>query len=144
MFSNACEYAIKAKIYIANKTESGDCVGVKVIAQGINAPEAYIAKILQQLSKNGLIHSTKGPNGGFSIDKKQTESKIVAIVKLFDPEFLKSRCVLGLEKCDANSPCPMHYDYVAIREKIMDMLNKNTIATFNDLVNENISVLKHV
>ena len=68
MFSKTCEYAIRAMIFIAQKSEHGIKVGIKEISKGIASPEHFIAKILQDLSRKGLVQSAKGPNGGFFLD----------------------------------------------------------------------------
>ena len=69
MFSKACEYAIRATIYIAVQSSQNLRVGLKNISKEIDSPEPFTAKILQQLSKNNIIESIKGPPGGFQIDK---------------------------------------------------------------------------
>lgn len=68
MFSKACEYAIKAVIFIAQAALAGKKTNVKQIAEATNAPEAFVAKILQPLSKKGILISNKGKQGGFSVD----------------------------------------------------------------------------
>ena len=65
MFSKTCEYAIRAVLFIAQKSEDGKRVNIKSIAKNINSPESFIAKILQQLTKRGIVQSVKGPNGVF-------------------------------------------------------------------------------
>ena len=69
MFSKTCEYAIRAMIFIAQKSKDGNKVGIKEIAKGIDSPEHFIAKILQDLGRRGLLQSAKGPNGGFYLDE---------------------------------------------------------------------------
>ncbi|WP_225974164.1 RrF2 family transcriptional regulator [Arachidicoccus ginsenosidivorans] len=70
LFSKTCEYAIRACIYIAQQSGEDKKVAIKEIAKGIDSPEHFIAKILQNLSKKGFINSVKGPNGGFYMDKR--------------------------------------------------------------------------
>ena len=71
MFSKATEYALRATIYIAQKSSEENKIGIDEIAKVIGSPKSFTAKILQQLSKNQIIDSIKGPNGGFSIEKKK-------------------------------------------------------------------------
>ena len=61
MFSKACEYGIRAVIYIWSKSADGVKLGVKEICKEIDTPEFFTAKILQSLAKQNLISSTKGP-----------------------------------------------------------------------------------
>ena len=78
MFSKACEYAIRAMIFIAKKSGDGLVAGIVEIAKGIDAPRHFMAKILQELRRHGLVQSMKGPNGGFYIDDRRGEITLAA------------------------------------------------------------------
>lgn len=132
MFSKSCEYAIKAMIFVAQKSKDEDRVGVKEIATGIDAPEHFIAKILQDLGKKKLIHSVKGPNGGFYMDSLNLKSSISDIVKAIDGDSLYKDCVIGLKACSEKNPCPVHFEYKEIKKNLISMLEENTIADFNE------------
>lgn len=132
MFSKSCEYAIKAMIFVAQKSKDEDRVGVKEIAKGIDAPEHFIAKILQDLGKKKLIHSVKGPNGGFYMDSLNLKSSISDIVKAIDGDSLYKDCVIGLKACSEKNPCPVHFEYKEIKKNLISMLEENTIADFNE------------
>lgn len=69
MFSKACEYGIKAAIFIAVKSQQDTRVRLSDIAAEINSPVAFTAKVLQKLTKGKLVDSVKGPAGGFEIKK---------------------------------------------------------------------------
>ena len=69
MFSKTCEYAIRAMIYLAQQSVTGSKVGFRQIAHTLDAPESFIAKILQDLARKQLIQSAKGPQGGFFVDQ---------------------------------------------------------------------------
>jgi Rrf2 family protein len=133
MFSKACEYAIRAVIYIAQRSKTGERAGIKEIAKAIDSPEPFMAKILQELSRKSIVSSFKGPNGGFYIESKRNNITIADIVKAIDGDQLFTGCGLGLKACDANKPCPIHDEFKAIRTKLksvlestrMDQLTKN-------------------
>ena len=106
MFSKSCEYGIKAMIFIAQKSKEEARVGVKEIAKGINAPEYFIAKILQELSRKNLVQSMKGPNGGFFLGKTDFQTSLAAIVKAIDGDSIYDDCVLGLKACSQKKTLP--------------------------------------
>jgi len=143
MFSKSCEYAIKAMIFVAQKYKEETRVGVKDIAKGINAPEHFIAKILQELSRKNLVKSIKGPNGGFYLEKKDLKASLADIVKAVDGDKIYNECVLGLKACSQKNPCPVHYEYKEIKKNLILMLEKNTIGDFNDKLNSGIFFLKN-
>ena len=128
MFSKGCEYAIKATIFIASKCCENRRVGITEIAVAIDSPIAFTAKILQKLTKNKIINSTKGVNGGFEIFEKNLHSiKLMQIVVAIDGDELFSKCGLGLESCSEDHPCPVHYKFIAVRESLVSMLENTTL-----------------
>ncbi|UPQ78178.1 Rrf2 family transcriptional regulator [Flavobacterium azooxidireducens] len=128
MFSKSCEYAIKAAIFIAINSLLDRKVGSVDIAKEINSPEAFTAKILQKLSKDGIIHSVRGVNGGFFIPKKLiSEIKLAQIVFAIDGDVAFKGCGLGMEKCNANHPCPLHEKFMSIRNDLRQMLETTNL-----------------
>lgn len=141
MFSKACEYAIRAMIFIAKRSNEGQRVGIKEIAKAINSPEHFMAKILQDLSRNGLVDSFKGPNGGFSLDKDST-CTLADIVQSIDGNGIFSGCALGLEFCSETQPCPIHHEFKVIRESISQLLHQTKIGQFNEELSKSLAFLK--
>ncbi len=127
MFSKACEYAIKASIYIARQSLQQKRVNVKEVSQSIDAPVAFTAKILQVLCREDIMQSVRGQQGGFVFEEyKQREVKIFDIVRLIDGDGLFTQCGLGLQKCSADNPCPVHDDFKIVREKLIEMTGKHS------------------
>ncbi|MGM0581635.1 Rrf2 family transcriptional regulator [Marivirga salinae] len=135
MFSKTCEYAIRATIYIANKSKEGTNVGLKDIAKNIDSPEAFTAKILQKLVKDDLVSSIKGPNGGFSLSKKQQEKVyLIDVVRCIDGSQTYDGCGLGLSQCSEEKPCPIHFQFKEVRTKLKRMLeNTNMVILLEKL-----------
>lgn len=142
MFSKTCEYAIKALIFIAQKTNNERKVGIKDVAEGIDSPEHFIAKILQTLSKKGFVNSSKGPNGGFYMDENTLEVTLADVVKEIDGDKILYGCGIGLKQCSETHPCPIHNDFKIIREQIVEMLEKSKIRMFIENLDQNITFLK--
>jgi len=128
MFSKACEYGIRASIYIAEQSQLNGKVSLKEVAAAIESPTAYTSKILQQLSRNKIINSDKGPNGGFSMDKQKLDKvKLSTIVFAIDGANIYSGCGLGLKKCNEKLPCPVHFQFKVVRDELKNMLETTTI-----------------
>ncbi|CAI8212353.1 MAG: HTH-type transcriptional regulator IscR [Formosa sp. Hel1_33_131] len=143
MFSKSCKYGIKATLYIAQKSQHDERVSLKEIAAAINSPIAFTAKILQILSKAMIINSTKGPNGGFEIDKTRlSKTSIHQIVQAIDGNHLFEDCVLGLNSCNANEPCPMHNEFVNIQKQLMESLATSNLLDVAMDLNLGLTVLK--
>jgi Rrf2 family protein len=131
IFSKTCEYAMRAVFYIAQRSHQGDKVGIKEIAENINSPQPFLAKILQKLSREGLIQSVKGPNGGFYFDSHGLKRPLSDIVSAIEGEEIFTGCGMGLTYCSESNPCPLHNDFKQIRNQIMMMLRNTTIGKFN-------------
>ncbi|MCO6499886.1 MAG: Rrf2 family transcriptional regulator [Vicingus serpentipes] len=143
MFSKTCEYGIKAAIYIASNSRDGKRVRLKDIASNINSPEAFTAKILQQLAKNNIIDSIKGPTGGFKIDEEKMKSVMLnEIVLAIDGDKIYNGCGLGLHKCNAKKPCPLHDKFQLIRDDLKNMLTTTSMFNLSEGLSEGIIWLK--
>src|SRR5690606_40523141 len=70
-------------------------IGVKIISGELEAPQPFLAKLLQQLNKNGLVTSTKGPYGGFYLSEENKTKTVWDIVLVIDGNERFSQCFLG-------------------------------------------------
>jgi Rrf2 family protein len=142
MFSKTCEYAVRAVIFIAQKSADGARTGIKEIANGIDSPEHFIAKILQDLVRNGLVLSQKGPAGGFYLDQKTLDYSLADIVKAVDGDKLFTGCGLGLKECSEARPCPLHNEFKNIRATIFKTLASAKVGEFNEQLEASLVYLK--
>jgi Rrf2 family protein len=131
MVSKTCEYAIRAMLFVAQKSKSKTKVGVKQIAKAIDSPEPFIAKILQDLGRKGLVLSAKGPTGGFYLDNKGLKHSLADIVNAVDGDRLFTGCGLGLKTCSAKMPCPVHDEFVEVRKHIKSMMKNAKLGDYN-------------
>ena len=128
MFSKTCEYGIRAAIFIASESYQNNRVGLRAIAEKIDSPEAFTAKILQILSKNNIIHSIKGVGGGFEIPKENmSQIKLSQIVTALDGNRVFTGCGLGLKQCSEDHPCPVHDKFKSIRNELAFMLENTNL-----------------
>jgi Rrf2 family protein len=141
MLTNTCKTAVKAVIYLASKFESGENAGIKEIAEFINANEHTVGKLLQTLVKQGVINSVKGPAGGFYISKEQRKQPIINIVDAIDGKNVFKECGLGLSKCSASHPCPIHDEYKDIKDLLEKLFKTKKVIDLCDPVNNGIAYL---
>ncbi|WAC02339.1 Rrf2 family transcriptional regulator [Lacinutrix neustonica] len=130
MFSKSVKYALKAVLFLAVNSNDKKKVMVKDLAKPINVPQAYIAKVLQELSKQKIISSTRGPKGGVFLDEKNREQSLVSIIYAIEGEKKMTHCLLNLKKCNLAKPCPLHHLANPSREELIKTLKNKTI---NDL-----------
>ncbi len=141
MLSLTCKTAIKAVIYLALKHGTGVNAGIREIAEDIRANEHTVGKLLQTLVKHGVVNSVKGPSGGFHISKEQLRLPVIHIVEAIDGPRTFTECGLGLSKCSATHPCPIHHEYKAARDLIGQLCRSKKIAELCEPVNNGLAYL---
>lgn len=127
MLSNSGKYAIKAVLFLALNSNEDQKILAKDIANPINAPKPYVAKILQELARNNIISSIRGPKGGFYLSAENLNERLINIVIAIDGEEKINSCVLGLEKCNINRPCPLHDAVHPMKSKFIEFLRNETV-----------------
>ena len=143
MFSKACEYGIKASVYIIDSSLKNQKVSMKDVAKAIESPEAYTSKILQQLSRSNIIQSEKGPTGGFSVDKDKIEQlNLSMIVLAIDGDSIYEGCGLGFNHCNESKPCIIHHQYKTIRADLKTMLEDTLLVDLSEDIEKGLSFLK--
>lgn len=143
MFSKACEYGIRATIFIAWHTSNDRRVNLKEIVSEIGSPEAFTAKILQQLVRADVITSVKGAGGGFTLNTDTAPTLMLStLVGAIDGDAIYRSCGLGLESCNAKEPCPMHAQFMLVREQLRTMLENTPINDLTEDYGEGLTYLK--
>src|ERR1700756_5089253 len=127
IYSRSAEYAIRAFVHLAQVNE-GKYAMVKNIAEQEDIPAHFLAKILQQLARKGLLRSSKGPTGGFALRVDPSEIRLLGIVEGLDGLGPYQQGARGLLGGSGEMPCSMHDSWINLRSRIMDYLGRNTIA----------------
>ncbi len=126
VLSRTSQYAVQALIYIATQPP-GEPVLNRDIAERLNVPAAYLAKILQNLCKQGLLDSFRGRLGGFCLREGMHKTNLMQVLLLTEgPDFTKS-CILGLKECSDATACPMHFKWIPVKKKIISLLQGMTL-----------------
>ena len=131
MLSNTCKYALRALIYLGKYSEDDKRIGIKKISEDLTLSSPFLGKILQNLVKQKLLISTKGPNGGFALGKKAGEITLWDIVTKVDGEEFFTNCLISLEPCRTHNPskplCPVHSQYDRLRSEITAFYKQTTL-----------------
>ena len=142
MLSLSCKYALRAVVYIMSKAVALQRSGIKEIATEIGANEHTTAKILQLLAKEGIIHSAKGPHGGFYLLPGEAPIYLIDVVRVIDGEHFFFECGLGLKECSEKKPCPLHHAYKAARNTLHQQFSSITVQQLSRDISLGRAVLK--
>lgn len=132
MLSNACKYAIRSVLYLSVHNEENKKVGVKKIADELEVPQPFLAKLLQQLTKAKLVSSAKGPSGGFYLNKNNLKNAVWDIIKCIDGTTKFDNCFMGLSSCNDLNPCPVHFTVAPFKKKLMADFKDKSILEFTE------------
>jgi len=105
MLSQTTEYALRIVVQLAS--QGAEPVTIPELARTTKIPSGYLAKVLRQLSRAGLVHSQRGPNGGSVLLRPPEELTVLDVVQAVDPLKRIEVCPLGLRGHGANL-CPLH------------------------------------
>ena len=142
MLSKTCEYALRAMIYVARNSRDGQMVPIREISKGIGSPELFIGKILQGLSKQGFLQSSKGRFGGFYITPADAQASLADIVIAIDGNKMFTGCGVGLDYCSEKKPCPIHHEYKKARNSLFRIYKEAVLQHFIDHDEEPAILLK--
>lgn len=126
LLSKACVYGIRASLYLASIPDNS-YVPISTISEKLDISPHFLTKILQKVSKEGLIESMKGPNGGVRLSQRGTEIYLLEIVAAIDGLDLLTECALGLPGCGTAKPCPLHDQWAETRDEIRHMMEHTSL-----------------
>ena len=137
MLSATCKYGIRAVIFIASKQESNTNTGLKEIAEKLEIPQPYLAKILQTLARKKILRSSKGPHGGFYLMTPAEKITLMDVIEALDGRDFFDNCYVTGEKCNFDEPdkglCILHNE---LREEKIRMEKFFSSKSIEALVNQ--------
>jgi Rrf2 family transcriptional regulator, iron-sulfur cluster assembly transcription factor len=132
--SKSFGYALRGVLYLAFREKENRKVQLDEMAAQLSVPRHFLAKIMKNMVKEGILDSTKGPYGGFSVNAKTLSAKLIQLVKITDGVEQFNNCVLSLRKCNSKNPCPLHLQMMKLRDDMLAEFSKRTIG---DLLDKN-------
>ncbi|GAA4734317.1 RrF2 family transcriptional regulator [Flavisolibacter ginsenosidimutans] len=131
LFSKSFGYAVRGVLYITLMQDSKQFVQAEEIAVQLSAPRYFMSKILKNLVKAGVLASSKGKTGGFTVNEKTRSLSLSFLAEITDGTDMFNKCVLRLQDCDVNNPCPVHEQMHGLRQRLQALLSS---ASINDLL----------
>lgn len=127
LFSKSFGYAVRSMLYLAQKSDDPRNIQVEELADKLDAPQHFLAKILKILVKSDLLLSYKGPNGGFHINRNTLKTPLIDILEITDSREALDQCALQWKQCNANKPCPIHHLITPVKNELIALCKKTTL-----------------
>jgi Rrf2 family protein len=126
MLSKTGINAIKALAVLGGLAEN-EYIGATAVATQIGAPKNYLGKLLQTLSREGLVVSQKGLGGGFRLAMPASEISLFMVASPVEQLQKWEGCFFSDKMCDSKNPCIAHSEWGKVRDSFMDFLNHTSI-----------------
>ena len=128
--SKTTEYALRILTLMASDPEK--MYSSLYLHDKLNIPKKYLQRFLTDLSKNGLIKSIQGRNGGFVFAKKIEKIFISDIIDAIEGFSKTPSCFFGFEKCALDNPCAIHDVWITSQNDLIKILSTTKLS---DLIN---------
>ena len=143
IYSQACAYALRALAHLHRlSAQKQERVRISDICEIDDAlPSPFIAKIFQQLARQGWLKSSRGRSGGFRLAKPAESIFLKDLVIAIDGQTEGVACISGLSECNDNMPCPLHEHFSGVRKSICRFLEETSLADMSCALTKKIDLM---
>ncbi len=118
------DYAIRCVFCLSRK--AGEIVMADEIAREMRIPRSFLAKILQKLSRAGIVRSVVGAKGGHSLAKNLKNISLLDVIVVIEGPMALNSCTVKKKECDLLPNCVVHPVWVALKRDVENMLKLKT------------------
>lgn len=140
IYSSACEYAIRAGTHLALRYDE-ELVKLREISEAEDIPAPFLATVLQRLVAAGLLKSSRGPTGGYSLTRPPSQITLHDIKAAVDGVSDLEECAVGLGRCSDDVPCPLHEAWMPVRKRIREYLKQTSLSQVAEAMNAKRAIL---
>jgi Rrf2 family protein len=124
--SEAASLALHTMQHLAGNNDHQ--VTNRELATVLGASEAHLSKVLQRLAKVGLVHSVRGPKGGFTLGPRGGDVTLLEVYEAIDGPLSTSGCLLGHPVCRGENYCMLGGLVASLNRQVKDYLKGMTLA----------------
>jgi Rrf2 family protein len=125
MFHTETKQALRALTLLARRDE---LVPLGELAASTGAPAPTLARVLARLGRQGLITARRGPHGGYRLTPGAERIALGEVVLPIEGPGFVHGCLFGRPRCSASHPCPLHDDWTRLRDGLLALLARRTLA----------------
>jgi len=121
------DYALRAMLYLARREPNQrEKAATSQIAEKMEIPPSFLAKIISQLSIAGLIHTSRGASGGVALARKPEDISLLDVVEAIDGPITLNECVVDPNECAFGGNCPIHRVWCEAQSNLVRKLREST------------------
>jgi Rrf2 family protein len=121
------DYAVRAMIALTDNRDG--LISGSRIAAAMNIPRLFVAQVMGDLVRAGLVEARNGRAGGYRLARRPDQISILQVIEAVEGETRRRTCVLRSTSCDPAHPCAVHDVFMAAQEALIERLESATLAT---------------
>jgi Rrf2 family protein len=126
--SKKADYALIAMKHLAQKRAGAQSTSARDIAEQYDIPIELMAKVLQRLVRTGLLMSTQGTRGGYTLSRPAASISVADVIQAIDGPLTVTACTTEKSDCEQYSKCSIRDSLWQIRERIAAALGTVTLS----------------
>lgn len=127
VLSKSFGYALRGILYITLTSDEKRKISIDEMAGKLAIPKFFLAKIMKQVVKSGVVSATRGQHGGFYLNDRTLKYTLADLILMIEGQGYFNTCMLNMGKCDAAKPCPMHNLVTEQKEMVLSVYKNTTI-----------------
>jgi Rrf2 family protein len=125
--TRAADYGVRVMIHLA-ASPADVRILLPELAAATDAPVSFLYKVLQALSRAGLISSRRGQSGGFQISQGGREASMRDVIEAVEGPILLNLCLISGRSCHRKPQCPAHPVWAQAQMAMLEVLSGAMIA----------------
>jgi Rrf2 family protein len=126
--TRAADYGVRVMIQLTALKGNGR-VSLPELARATAAPQSFLSKVLQSLTRAALISSRRGQTGGFHITQRGAAASMREVIEAIDGTICLNVCLIAGRSCSRKARCPAHPVWIEAQQAMMEVLSGATIAS---------------
>jgi Rrf2 family protein len=128
IFSASATHALRALAHLAGSGAAGATLG-RELADEIEVPSHYLAKVLATLARAGLLSASRGARGGYRLARPAERITLLEIVEPFEGKRVRPGCLLRPDReCSERAACSAHAAWSGVKRTYLGFLERTTLA----------------
>jgi len=124
--TRAADYAVRVMIHMAG-LPLGTTVRLRTLALAVTVPESFLAKVLQTLTRAGLVVSRRGPDGGFELVPSSMQASLLDVIDAIEGPVQLNSCLGESGCCEHKAWCPAHTVWAEAQIAMLTVLSRDTL-----------------
>ena len=124
--TRAADYAVRVMIHMAG-LPPGTRASRSELADAVECPEQFLSKVLQSLTRGGLVVSHRGNTGGFELPNMHRHASLLEVVEAIEGRIRLNVCLAGEHSCTRQAWCPAHDVWIEAQASLVAVLQKATV-----------------